>query len=91
MWLRAAPRAAGKQYVKKVNALLPKDKKRSAAGLLFDALTIEPFEHDVVVPPALSGFTIEQIGIPKGTVTIVGRTSADGKKQDIQPKAKLMS
>lgn len=91
MWLRAAPRAAGKQYVKKVNSLLPKDKKRSAAALLFDALTIEAFEHDVIVPPALSGFTIEQIGIPKGTVTIIGRTSSDGKKQDFQPKAKLMS
>ena len=62
-WLAAAPQAAAKAYVLRLNSLAPE--KQTAAALLFD---VSPHQLEVAIPSSFAGFSIAQLQIPKGTV-----------------------
>ena len=83
-WLISAPRTSAKMYVKRVNASI--SMKMTAAALLFD---ISPIELEAHVPAPLSGFTIAQLKLPKGSIVIVARLDTSGKALDTGMQAKL--
>lgn len=92
LWMKAAPRAAAKAYVERLNQLVVLavggGERRSATELLFD---LTPLEISVTIPLSLAGFTIAQLQLPKGSVIIAERTGSKtpGKKLDISPSVKL--
>lgn len=60
-WVIAAPRAAAKAYVARLNEMLgvaSSHSHMSAAALLFD---VSPVELEVSIPTSLAGFTISQV------------------------------
>jgi hypothetical protein len=89
-WVIAAPRAAAKAYVERLNGMLrvaASDKTHlSAAALLFD---VSPVELQVSIPTSLNGLTVQQLQFPKGSVSTVGRI-VDGKRKPLEnPQQKL--
>ena len=64
---------------------MPKE-RLSAAALLFD---VSPADITIRIPQPLVGFTIAQLHLPKGSVTVVERKSAQGKKLEATPQLKL--
>jgi hypothetical protein len=90
-WIKAAPRAAARSYVSRLNHLLATEaggggEKKSATSLLFN---LTPVELSVTIPTPLSGFTITQLQFPKGSVVVIRRLSAEQKVLEHSPQAKL--
>ena len=83
IWVKACPRAAAKAYQAKVNAII--GTKRSACSLLFD---VTPMELPMLITPPFGGFTIKQLSLPKGTVTVVS-VRRPGVKRLMDPGASL--
>ena len=84
-WVMAAPRAAAKAYVLRLNTML-QAKKMTAAALLFDVTAVE---LSVRIPLPLAGFTIAQLQFPRGSVVVVSRRDKDGKPLDAGAQLKL--
>ena len=84
-WIKAAPRAAARAYVSRIQCILP-EAKLSAASLLFDSKVTE---LSVRIPKSMVGFTIVQLRLPKGAIVVVSRHNAEGKEQDLGPQQKF--
>jgi len=90
LWLKAAPRAAARAYVRRLRALLP-DLSTSPAALLLQS---RPLEISVAIPSPLIGFSIAQLHLPtsksgaKATLELT-RLNAHGKKVDAAGATKV--
>lgn len=92
LWVKAAPRAAAKAYVKRIRTLFP-DMPTTPAALLAHST---PLEISVVIPSSLIGFSISQLQLPtskaynvKGASLELTRLSAQGKKLDASGAVKV--
>ena len=86
-WLKAAPRAAAKAYVLRVNSLLPHKKRLTAAAMLTEKAK-EMVELGVQVPSPLAGFTIQQLNLPTKVILFSRASSLGGKTLDVEKVSK---